>query len=185
MQTNQKAAGLIKTLEKLNKDVAKSGILAESISAEQEYLLDQIIHSFSQSIRHMETAAPVLRLDRLKVFLNHLKTGKLCQKFEFGDHTLTAEYAELFPEYWGKHFDKRGMMTGKYKLLECSSFEGERFFFGLTWKQQTHLTFCYSQNPEWGNVKITGRTSRAKLIENIEQFVAYFEKGGRQCLVYQ
>jgi len=40
---------------------------------------------------------------------------------------------------------------------------------------------CYNQNPKWGNVKITGRTGRVKLIENIEQFISYFEKGGRQC----
>jgi len=181
MKNKFNGAELLKRIEKLNKDVTKSGILADNVTPEQSYLLEKIIRSFSQSVRHIEVKAPLLRLDRLKVFLDHLKFGNLSQKFELGDHTLSAEYAILFPEYWTTQINKWGMMTGVYLPLECDSFAAERFFFGLTWKQQKHLTFCYNQNPEWGNIKINGRTGRAKLIENFEQFIAYFEKGGRQC----
>ena len=181
MLSNQKAAVLIKTLEKLNKDVAKSGILSESISAEQEYLIDKLTKALSLKTREIETAAPVLRLDRLKVFLNHLKTAKLIHKFKLGYAGYTAELHLLFPDSWGIVPCSESGTIGKYLEVDCSVFQGERFFFGLTQKQYHHLFYYYNNNPEWGNVKMTGRTGLAKFIENMEQFISYFEKGGNQC----
>ncbi|GGG93525.1 hypothetical protein [Pedobacter zeae] len=181
MLSNPKAAALIAKLEKLNKDVAKSGILIEKITPEQEYLIDKIIHSFTKEIRHIEIATPVLRLDRLKVFLEHLKTGKLSKKFELGYYTNTADYAILFPEHWSLQISDFDRPVGKYLPIDCHVSKGEQFFYGLTYKQYKHLFYSYNQNSEWGNVQITGRTGLPKFIENMEQFIDYFEKGCRQC----
>lgn len=178
---NPKAAALIKRIEKLNKDVAKCGILAENITPEQEYLFDKVISHLGRTTRGIETAAPVLRLDLLKVFADHLKSAKLIEKLEMGYNGITAELPILFPNEWASGMIEDDRMIGKYLELDCNVGDGVRFFFGLTEKQYYHLFYYYNQNSEWGNIKITGRTGKAKFIENMEQFISYFEKGGRQC----
>lgn len=179
---NPKAAVLIKRIDKLTKDVAKCGILTETITPEQEYLLDKVISQLGRTTRDIEAAAPILRLDRLKAFVHHLKTAKLIEKFEIGYNGITAGLPILFPNEWAKGMIEDNRKIGKYKLIECRFVgDGVRFFFGFTEKQYRHLFYEYNQNTEWGNVKLTGRTGKAKFVENMEQFIAYFEKGGIQC----
>ena len=175
--SNPKADTLIDKLRQLNDEINQSGIKTENVGDIQYYHLDQATREIDRSIRNLKVKT-TLRLDRLKILLNHLKHSTLRHKFSMDDATYVAELPLLFPEHWAYLTDDSGNWTVKYLDLACSYLSGEQFFFGLTYEQYKHLFYVYNWNEEWGTVKLTGRSGIKMFIKNLEQFIEYFEKGG-------
>lgn len=175
--SNPKADTLIDKLRQLNDEINQSGIRTENIGDVQRYHLDKITRLIDISVRDLKVTT-TMRLDRLKVFLAHLKSSPLRHKFSMDNGTYVAELPLLFPEHWAYLTDDAGNWTVKYLDLNCGTIDGKKFFFGLTYEQYKHLFYVYNWNEEWGTVKLTGRSGIKMFIKNLEQFIEYFEKGG-------
>lgn len=182
---NPKSIDFVKSLEKLLNRIDKSGIKLENVSMQDHYILDRLTSKLHLTLRDIQQDIPMLRTDLLRVLADHLESGKLQYRYKMEESTYMAEFPILFPDNWqqisisldGRYICK----TVKYLDLDCPSLTGKQFFFGLTDKQYHHLFYVYNTNPEWGGVKMNGRTGRTSHIKHIRDFCDYFEKGGFPC----
>ena len=172
------ACNYIAKLEKLLKGLNSSGLLSQEITMEEHYQLYILTNRMNRAFYKIQQSAPTLRTDRLRVLANHLMTGKLAYKFSREDSTYFAEYPILFPEQWAAVESVSGSLAARYMAFDCCPYDGEKFHFGLTELQHRHLFFSYNQQPEWGGIKLTGRTGRLSLAKHILAFCDHFEKGG-------
>lgn len=145
---NPKATKAILKLQSILNSVRKSGLMSERVTMEQHYILKELNRQLSVSLYSLEQSDPILQIDRLRIFANHLKIGKLVHKFKLEESTYFAEYPVLFPKHWKAINCEVGSLSTRYLDIDCSPYDGEMFFFGLTQRQHNHLFFSYNQTME-------------------------------------
>jgi len=175
------AAGQIDELRGILERIQVNGFLTEQLTPQEHYQLYDYTKTLSVYFHRMDQTVPILRLDRLRLFADHLQNASLVNPYSFCDCSYEAEYPILFPSDWLEAFNKSGSKSATYRHVSCSPYDGERFFFGLTEAQYRHLFFSYNQNPEWGNIKLSGRSGKKTFINHINQFCDHFEKGAKKC----
>jgi hypothetical protein len=178
--SNPKAQAFIRELSRVLAKLKKSGLLAERVTAQEHKLLFKLTSQLKNAVDIMDEIPPVVRVDRLLLLADYLEKGKFKLEWDFTESTYWEDFPALFPGYWIKDESDQHLYGIKFidresnsTTLKLDALQGQKEFFGLTSAQDSHLFYYYNWQSEYGNVKLTERSSAKKMAACIRQFCDY------------
>ena len=188
ISTDQKMESVVDILQGFISNSENGSFLPERISMEEKYFIVNSLEKLLKIAGSTETLTPLVRTDLLRQLAYYLKTeGKSCistitGRFSVSDHTFKLAFPVLWPDEFEFYDSKNFGICARHKHLP-NRYKYDPFclFLGLSQVQYNHLFSSGEQIEMISAVQLKSTHGREKLVQHINHFCDYFEKGGASC----